>query len=111
MQFPFGETVTVRRMVKTGARDEYGVAVRQPVDTTYTNCATWSGPSTERNDNQTQVIADRTVVLPHGTAVEATDVVVVQGKSYNVQGQPSDDTSPFTGWAPGVIVELRRVGG
>lgn len=111
MRFPYGETVIVRRMSKTGARDEYGVAIRTPIETAYPNCATWSGPSTERNDNQTQVIAERTVVLPHGTVVEATDTIVVLGKEYAVQGQPADDTSPFTGWAPGVVVELRRAGG
>ena len=110
MQFPYGVEVVLHRMVP-GGRDEYGATIRTDQDTTFTQCPTWAGPSTERNDNQTQVTADRTVVLPHGTAVKATDEITVQGLRYSVLGQPSDDTSPFTGWAPGTVIELRRVGG
>lgn len=110
MLFPFGEVVILHRMVAAG-RDEYNVTIRTQQDTTFTQCPTWSGPSTERNDNATQVIADRTVVLPHGTGVQPTDEITVLGLRYSVLGQPADDTSPFTGWAPGTVIELRRVGG
>ncbi len=108
--FPFGDTVILHRLVPAG-RDEYGVTVRVDQPVTLERCATWAGPSSERTDNQTQVTVDRTVVLPAGTTVLATDEVTVRGQRYTVVGQPADDRSPFTGWAPGVVVELRKVSG
>lgn len=69
------------------------------------------GGSTEIVQGQDVVIVQPTVVLPPGTDVAAIDAVEVDGNRYEVDGSPSAPVSPFTNWAPGVVVKLRRVTG
>lgn len=110
MDFPNGVTVILHTRLVDGA-DEYNNTTRVDADVPFERCATWAGPSVESPQGATTVITDRTVVLPHGTAVAPTDQITVLGERYRVEGKPKDDVSPFSGWAPGVVVELVRVTG
>lgn len=53
-------------------------------------------------------VADLDVFAPAGTAVGLKDVFVVDGKDHEVVGV-QDWTKGFHGWAPGIVIELRRV--
>lgn len=43
--------------------------------------------------------------------VKSTDRFIVDGISFEVDGDPQAYLNPFTGWAPGLVVPLRRVTG
>ena len=52
-----------------------------------------------------------TVYLPTGTDITPADRVVVRGVTYEVDGDPADWRSPYSGWRPGLSVALKRFGG
>jgi hypothetical protein len=43
--------------------------------------------------------------------VKATDRFIIDGLSFEVDGDPQKYDDPFTGWQPGLVVPLRRVTG
>lgn len=57
------------------------------------------------------VTATPEALLPTGTDVTAIDAVIARGDTYEVTGTPQDWQSPFTGWAPGIVVKLEKVTG
>lgn len=113
MTFPFGEPVTVLTRAQTGT-DRYGNAVYgwpEP-GTTYDRCAFAPGTSTEPVEpGRTAVLVDAVVYLPAGAEVGPADRLIVRGVTYEVQGEPGDWRSPYTGNRPGVAVPVRRVEG
>jgi hypothetical protein len=109
MTFPFGQPITLIRRVKA-ALDAFGN------DTWTTTTATVSGAfnpgtSVELVQGEDLLTTQPTVMLPPGTQVNALDAVQVDGLVYEVDGSPNSPVNPFTGWAPGVVVKLRRVTG
>lgn len=69
------------------------------------------GGMSEDNNGRTAVIENPTVYLPPGTVVSARCRVRVRGATYEAIGDPGDWRNPFTGWRPGVVLQLRRVQG
>lgn len=65
----------------------------------------------DRTAGRQGVVVKRTVYLPPGSVVAATDRLVVRGDTYNVDGEPGPWVSPFGGTLGGVEVSLRRVVG
>jgi hypothetical protein len=109
--FPFGESVVLQSRVASGV-DQYGDDTFTTVSTTFENVPVAPrGVSVENQDMRDTVFLGISVYLPSGTVVNAVDRVVVRGKTYEVEGQPFEAISPFTGWAPGVAVALREVEG
>ena len=108
--FPAGETVTLVSAAVTGT-DEYGNDVRSPTSTDLDNCPVWPTTSSEQVEGRDTVTTGLTVVLPVGTPVAATDRLLVRGAEYEVHGAPERFQSPFTGFTPGLVVNLRRVTG
>lgn len=109
--FPFGESVTHITRTKSGV-DSYG-------DDTYTSLSTVlnnvpvapRGVSVETQDMRDTVFVGLSIYVPFGTVVNAVDRFIVRGQTYEVEGQPVSETSPFTGWSPGMAVALRKVTG
>jgi hypothetical protein len=116
---PFGETVTRLRGVSVSdpysgdtvtdwtSPDELpvpGVAV-EPT----TEAATQTrNAQTERRQ---QITTGYRLYCPPAADIAAGDRVRVRGRNHRVVGEPDDWRSPFTGWAPGLVVTLERVEG
>jgi len=51
------------------------------------------------------------IYAPIGSDILFTDLLQVRGQVYMVEGDPADWVSPFTGWAPGMEIALKRAVG
>lgn len=113
--FAHGETIT--RLRATAVTDPYsgqptGSDWSSPSSLDIPGCGFNPGQSSEplqeaRNAIQTQP----EVYAPTGSDILSGDRVVVRGKTYDVDGEPADWRSPFTGWAPGMVIALKRTDG
>lgn len=115
--FPHGETVVFERLVD-GPADVFGnptVVYAQPA--AVAGCGFDPGGSVETyGPGRDVVVSSPRVFLPGGVtvtglALSSRDRVTVRGLLYEVKGDPADWVNPFTGWAPGGVVELERVAG
>jgi len=106
---PYPMTVTLVRRTK-GTPDSLG-------NDTWTEGATpvaaiyAPGSSSEQVQGRDSVTTTATVYVPATTDVRAIDAVIVAGKRYEIDGDPTTWTSPLTGWTPGIEVRLRRNAG
>lgn len=62
----------------------------------------------EQIQGRDTLVTQPTVYLPAGTDVTHLDAVVIDGLTYEVDGEPINWVHPLTGWRPGVEVKLRR---
>lgn len=113
--FPYGESVTVLRgtpVTDPYSGEETGTDWSTPTATVVTDCgvAPRLTPESPAND-RTLIIEGYTVFMPYGTDVLATDRVVVRGDTYDVDGDVGVWRNPFTGWEPGIEVNLKKVNG
>ena len=110
--FTHGETVTILRDTP-GGFDQYGDPI--PSSTAridIVGCGIDDRYSTEPTERGRQgVIVGKTILAPAGSDFRSTDGVEVRGKAYVVDGDAGEPVSPFTGWAPGVVVAIRRAVG
>lgn len=106
-----GETVTLLRQGATGTPDVDGNLVYQYNPVTIPGCVFASSGSVELVQGRDIVTSQPKVYMPHGTVVTPYDRVTARGVTYEVDGSPNDDVSPFTYWAPGVEVRLKGVTG
>lgn len=115
MDFPHGETVTRQRGVATVdpySGEATGVDWTTPDELEIPGCAFNPGRSTEPvQDARTAVITEPEVYAPFGSDVRAGDRLVVRGVTFDVQGNPGDWRSPFTGWEAGMAIPLKRTEG
>ena len=112
MSLTFGERVQLIHRVP-GTADSYGNATMVDQTPVTVDGVGWDpGTSTEAVQGQEQVVQTPRFLLPPGTAVDPLDALVrPNGNRYEVTGEPGDYVSPFTGWTPGVVVNVRRVTG
>ena len=111
MSLPLGESVQFVHRTVTG-QDSYGNDVVTDSTVAVSNVGWDPGTSTEALNGQDQVVQMPRFFLPAGIAVDPLDAIVrANGNRYEVTGEPGDYVSPFTGWAPGVVVNVRRVTG
>lgn len=109
MTFPFGEPITIVTRVKSGT-DDYG-------DDTFTeSTVTVSGAfdptiGIEYTGSGDTVVTNPQALLPYDAPVTSTSVLVIRGDRYEVDGEPNQWRSPFTGWEAGLAVPLKRVTG
>lgn len=59
----------------------------------------------------TQVVVGLEVYAPKGLAVDPRDRFVVDGKMYNVEGEIGDWSNGPYGFAPGIVIALKRAEG
>jgi hypothetical protein len=107
--FPFGQSVSLVKRTK-GVPDALGNDTWTTTSTTVRG-AFDPGTSVESVQGQDLLVTSPRVFLPAGTDVGAIDAIDVAGSRYEVDGSPNDYTNPFSGWRPGVVVQLKRVTG
>ncbi|MAE64152.1 MAG: hypothetical protein CMJ18_07735 [Phycisphaeraceae bacterium] len=109
--FAHGETVT--RLRGTAVVDPYS---GEPTSTDWSapdslaipGCAFNPGGSLEPVEaGRTPVVTTPEVYAPTGSDVLSGDRLVVRGLTFDVVGRPQDWRSPFTGWAPGLVIPLK----
>lgn len=106
MDFPYGETITRLRPAVT--EDEYhneNLDWSAPASLAIGGVAialggTFDVGATDRQPTE----SDFDLYLPSGSDVVSTDRLIVRGKTCDIVGDPFDWRSPFTGWAPGMLV-------
>jgi hypothetical protein len=96
LPFPGGETLTLRRMRPTGAKDLYGALIMAAHDEAVTGAAIYPQSSSEVIAGQERSRLALTVVLPHTVTVDAVDRIVWRGKEFEIEGEPEPFQSPFT---------------
>lgn len=113
MIVPFPETVTVVRIIAGphGSRtpgethDVEGCAVYPRATKASTNVTRGGNESLVADDLVEFGLA---VLMPPGSDVLATDQVIARGKTYEVDGQPQDWSSPLSNFSPGREVLLKQ---
>ena len=111
MSFAFGETVTV--VPGTIGFDNSGDPIPDTrIEHDIAGCGVAPRYSTEPTERGRQgVIVGLTVYAPTGSDVLSSDSLRVRGDLFVVDGHPAEWRSPFSGWAPGVEVAIRRAVG
>lgn len=104
-------TVGLRRW-QPGARDERGNAQPGYAPTTDLPVyAIYPSTSTEPTTGRQDVVTGMTLLAPTGTLIGPQDLVVIDGETWQVEGDVADwSRGPF-GWAPGVSINLTRAEG
>lgn len=105
-----GHTVTLVTRTRSGV-DSDGNDVLTETPTDVAGCVVWPRGSSELLQGQDTTIAGLWVLFPAGTTVTAIDAVIVDGDTWEVDGDPEQHRSPFTGRSPGVVVALSKVRG
>lgn len=99
-----GDTVTVLR---ARPRDRFGDGGFD-VHHTESNVAIAPTGTAEPDPLRGLVESDVDLYLPPGADVLASDrIELPDGDEYFVVGKPARWKSPFTGWKPGVVVQLK----
>jgi hypothetical protein len=95
--------------VRGSGRDEYGDPVASETRVTMTTKGIAPRYTSDPADpTRAPVIDGFTVYLLPGADVLATDRLEVRGGLYDVDGQPGEWVSPFSGDSRGVEVNVRR---
>lgn len=100
--------------VTVGGMDDYGDPVAAPggsADVVLVGCAKAPRSSDEqRSERRPAVITGLTLYVPgdQGAAIGPSSVLEVDGEKWEVEGQPGQWVSPFTGGFRGVEVALTR---
>lgn len=107
-----GETVT--RLRATVVADRYGGQNKDwsnPSRATINGCALEPRLEGEVGDGREGVVIGWTVYAPADADVLATDRLRIRSVDHDVDGQPAEWRSPFTGTPRGLEIRTRRVDG
>lgn len=118
--FPFAKSATVIKRTKRALPNVDGNDVYDDGSFAINGVVTW--PSTSslvgqglriemRTGDQATAVASLNAVLPPQTNITALDAMIIDGVTWEVEGDPSIYQSPFTGNDPGVLVRLVKVTG
>lgn len=115
MMFPYGETIT---WLQPGKMDDpySGESLpdwNNPVATEIPGCVLFPANASGNTENSDvgrpeQVVQTLTVLLPPGVELEPPDKVVARGHTFDVIGFTDQFVNPYSGWAPGGQVTIRR---
>lgn len=112
---PYGETVTRLRGVPVSDRfsnESTALDWSTPAQLAVKGCAFDPAASTEPLEQaRNGVLSKPTIYAPAGSDITAHDRLVVRGRTWQVDGDPADYRSPFTGWAAGLVVRLKAMEG
>jgi hypothetical protein len=111
--FSYGETVQV--LTAGTVVDRYGNETTDwsaPTVVDVAGVGVEPRPSSEPAQDARNAVTDGfTLYLPPGSVVTPQNRVSVRGGTYSVLGEPAVWRSPFTGWEPGVVVQVQRTEG
>lgn len=106
MDFPYGEIITL--VSTTTTDDGLGNTTTTTTSADWGPCAVAPRYAQESTDPRVPpVIVGKTVYGPPVT-IGADDTLVIGGVTYEVDGLPGEWVNPFTGWAPGIEVPVKR---
>lgn len=106
LQFPHGEHIIVRTV--TTERDEYGDSTTEVVEEDWGPCAIAPRTATEREDSRSPAVIEGLTVYGPPRDLDADDELIIYGEVYVIDGRPGVWRNPFTGWAPGIEVAVKR---
>lgn len=109
--YPSGEDITVTSRT-AASTDDYGNATYTTSTRTIEDVPVaprTSGDVTE-NGRDGQVIG-LTIYPPADCGIVADDEIGVRGGTYRIVGDPALWSSPWSGWDPGLAIDLERVAG
>jgi hypothetical protein len=106
MDFPYGVTITLRSTTTT--EDDLGNETTVTVESSWGPCAVAPRYATESVDPRVPPVIVGKVVYGPAVAINSDDTLVIEGVSYQVDGLPGEWINPFTGWAPGIEVPVKR---
>lgn len=112
-KYPFGESVVVHRF-KESIRNAHGQSVKVFHPDELVSRVAVAPRSTAEPDNgiSERVIYPMSLYFEPGFALSALDEVTVRGERFAIDGGVSGEwVNPFTGWAPGSEIRLKRVTG
>lgn len=109
-RYPYAQSVTWISRTPSGV-DDYGNDTYTETETA-TTAVFAPGSSTELTDGRDTVIQQPSLYgVDVDLPVKATDAFLIDADRFQVDGDPQKYRSPFTGWAPGQVIPLRRVVG
>lgn len=115
MRLPFGETVTVQRWGRDIKGNRTLLSEHQIRDVGFAptgGTSGWGVATDENNVRGETVNVGETLYMPFDADIDARDTVILpDGRVFEVDGAPARHKSPLSGWAPGAVVNLKRVEG
>jgi len=93
---PYGVMVTVKHRYVSGT-DEFGNDVYSFTTSQVGPCSIQQTSSREAIDFNEQVVTGITVYVPYGTDIGYLDAMIVNGVEYEVNADPANWVSPFSG--------------
>ena len=113
--FAHGESVTILTAgteVDPYSDDPVSSWEVEPSEVVVTGVGVEPRPSDEpTQEARNAVVSGFTLYLPAGTEIGPQNRVVVRGGTYEVLGEAAVWRNPFTGWVPGVVVQVQKVDG
>jgi hypothetical protein len=107
--FGAGETVTL--VSTTTTTDTVGDATTTTTETDWGPVAVWDRYATEQTDPTRPGVIVGLVIAGPRVAIDADDAIIRDGVRYELDGPPEENTvNPFTGWDPGITVNVKRTG-
>lgn len=111
----YGETATRLRAVATTDRfsgEATALDWFTPDELEIEGCAFDPGSSSEPLEQARDgVLTKPTLYAPSSSDVLPSDRILVRGRTWQVDGDPSDYRSPFDGWAAGMVIHLKAMEG
>jgi len=102
------ETIQIVRKKTTGT-DEFGLPVETETVFSVDKVLVGFGPTTEPVSAFEDPEASRiTLYFEPGTVIEQRDEFIIRGNRFVKDGIPHDWTTPFAGFFPGVVVQVRE---
>jgi hypothetical protein len=112
VSFAGGVTVTYQA-VTVGKPDDRGNDTYEAVNYTVNNCVWVPEQTSESTQGAEEIIGNAKLYLvpPDGVTPTPLDRILYSGHTYQVTGDPSQWTSPFTSLTTPVMLNLREVTG
>lgn len=99
----------IRRTVS--GRDEYNNDTYSETKQAVSGCVVQPSGSSETIQFTDQVSTDLAVFIPAGIDVSPVDAIEIDGTRYEIQGQPSEWRSPFSGNTSPTQLRVTKVTG
>jgi hypothetical protein len=100
--------ITLRSTTTTD--DGLGNTTEEVTESEWGPCAVAPRYATESSDSRVAPLIVGKVIYGPAVDLDADDTLVIDGETWQVDGLPGEWQSPFTGWAPGIEVNVVRAG-
>lgn len=104
--FAHGKTITLRSTLTT--TDDLGNTSTVATESCWGPCAVAPRYATESTDSRSPAVIVGLTIYGPPACINSDDTLVIDGVEYQIDGLPGEWTNPFTGWAPGIEVPVKR---